>query len=33
MTIDPFIAGIFTTIFVEMFVFIGYGLWITRRKK
>ena len=33
MTIDPFIAGVLTTIFVEMAVVFGYALFITRRKK
>ena len=33
MTIDPFIAGILATVFVELVVLVGYAIFVTRRKK
>ena len=33
MYINPFVAGILATVFVEAIVLIGIGLWSTRKDK
>ncbi len=33
MYIDPFIAGVITTILVEMVLIVGYAMYVSSKKK
>lgn len=33
MHIDPFIAGVITTILVEMVLIVGYAMYVSSKKK